>query len=54
MVRCRSQRAPDTVLRSWLRDLANEWRGFGHRRLFVPLRREDDSPIAYRLTDRLA
>ena len=34
-VRYRSQRAPDTALRGRLRDLANERRRFGYRRLFV-------------------
>lgn len=42
MIRYRSQRAPDTVLRSRLRDLANERRRFGYRRLFVLLRREGE------------
>jgi transposase InsO family protein len=40
MVRYQSQRAPDTALRDRLRDLANERRRFGYRRLFVLLRRE--------------
>ncbi len=39
MVRYRSQRAHDTVLRGRLRELANERRRFGYRRLFVLLRR---------------
>ena len=42
MVRYQSQRAPDTVLRGRLRDLANERRRFGYRRLFVLLRREGE------------
>ncbi|QEW23815.1 putative transposase OrfB (plasmid) [Marinibacterium anthonyi] len=42
MVRYRSQRAPDTVLRGRLRELANERRRFGYRRLFVLLRREGE------------
>jgi len=42
MVRYRSQRAPDTDLRGRLRDLANERRRFGYRRLFVLLRREGE------------
>lgn len=42
MVRYRSQRAPDTALRGRLRDLANERRRFGYRRLFVLLRREGE------------
>jgi putative transposase len=41
-VRYRSRRAPDTALRSRLRDLANERRRFGYRRLFVLLRREGE------------
>jgi transposase InsO family protein len=40
MIRYRSRRAPDTVLRGRLRDLANGRRRFGYRRLFVLLRRE--------------
>ena len=42
MVRYRAQRAPDTVLRGRLRELANERRRFGYRRLFVLLRREGE------------
>jgi transposase InsO family protein len=42
MVRYQSQRAPDTALRGRLRDLANERRMFGYRRLFVLLRREGE------------
>lgn len=44
MVRYRTQRAPDTVLRGRLRELANERRRFGYRRLFVLLRREGELP----------
>jgi hypothetical protein len=40
MICYHSQRAPDTVLRGRLCDQANERRRFGHRRLFVLLRRE--------------
>lgn len=40
MVRYQSRRAPDTALRSRLRDLANKRSKFGYRRLFVLLRRE--------------
>lgn len=43
MVRYRSQRAPDTVLRGRLRELANERRRFGYRRLFVLLRRGSEA-----------
>lgn len=42
MVRYQSQRAPDTALRGRLRELANERRRFGYRRLFVLLRREGE------------
>ena len=42
MIRYRSQRAPDTMLRGRLRDLANERRRFGYRRSFVLLRREGE------------
>jgi putative transposase len=38
MIRYRSSRAPDTALRTQLRDLANERKRFGYRRLFVLLR----------------
>lgn len=43
MVRYQSQREPDTALRVRLRDLANERRRFGYRRLFVLLRREGEA-----------
>ena len=43
MVRYQTQRAPDTALRGRLRDLANERRRFGYRRLFVLLRREGEA-----------
>jgi transposase InsO family protein len=42
MVRYRSRRPPDTELRIRLRDLANERKRFGYRRLFVLLRREGE------------
>ncbi|MDF0522681.1 IS3 family transposase [Bradyrhizobium yuanmingense] len=42
MIRYRSSRPPDAVLRDRLRDLANERRRFGYRRLFVLLRREGE------------
>jgi putative transposase len=42
MVRYRSCRLPDTALRARLRELANERRRFGYRRLFVLLRREGE------------
>jgi putative transposase len=43
MVRYRSSRPPDAALRGRLRDLANERRRFGYRRLFVLLRREGEA-----------
>ena len=49
MVRYQTQRAPDTVLRGRLRELANERRRFGYRRLFVLLRREGEASGIYRL-----
>ena len=42
MVRYQARRAPDTELRGRLRELANERRRFGYRRLFVLLRREGE------------
>jgi putative transposase len=43
MVRYRSVRPPETALRTRLRDLANERRRFGYRRLFIMLRREGEA-----------
>jgi putative transposase len=42
MIRYQSRRAPDTALRAQLRDLANERRRFGYRRLFVLLRQSGE------------
>ncbi len=42
MVRYRSTRPPETALRTRLRELANERRRFGYRRLFILLRREGE------------
>ena len=42
MVRYRSCRPPDTELRTQLRDLANERKRFGYRRLFILLRQEGE------------
>jgi putative transposase len=42
MIRYQSSRPPETELRSRLRDLANERRRFGYRRLFILLRREGE------------
>lgn len=41
-VRYQSRRPPETELRGKLRDLANERRRFGYRRLFVLLRRDGE------------
>lgn len=48
MVRYRSCRPPDLALRTQLRDLANERRRFGYRRLFVLLRRDGEPSGIYR------
>ena len=42
MVRYRSVRSPEVALRTRLRELANERRRFGYRRLFILLRREGE------------
>jgi transposase InsO family protein len=42
MVRYRSRRPADTELRGRLRELANQRRRFGYRRLFILLRREGE------------
>lgn len=42
VVRYQSVRPPDTQLRTRLRELANERRRFGYRRLFIMLRREGE------------
>lgn len=42
MIRYRSRRPPETALRGRLRELANERRRFGYRRLFILLRRESE------------
>ena len=44
MIRYRSRRAPDTELRTQLRDLANARRRFGYRRLFILLRQDGEPP----------
>src|SRR3954469_2128650 len=49
MIRYRSQRPPDTELRQQLRDLANERKRFGYRRLFVLLRQEGEPPGGHRI-----
>jgi putative transposase len=42
MIRYRSRRPPETGLRTRLRELANQRRRFGYRRLFILLRREGE------------
>ena len=42
MVRYRSRRAADVELRTRLRDLANQRRRFGYRRLFILLREQGE------------
>src|SRR6202011_6389976 len=42
MIRYRSCRPPDAELRTQLRELANERKRFGYRRLFVLLRQQGD------------
>ncbi len=42
MIRYRSCRPPEAELRMKLRDLANQRRRFGYRRLFIVLRREGE------------
>ena len=42
MIRYRSRRPPERELRGRLRELANERRRFGYRRLFILLRREGE------------
>jgi transposase InsO family protein len=42
MIRYRSRRPPDIELRAHLRELANQRRRFGYRRLFILLRREGE------------
>jgi putative transposase len=43
MIRYRSRRPPDTELRARLRELANQRRRFGYRRLFILLRDEGEA-----------
>lgn len=47
-IRYRSSRPPKVELRAKLRDLANERRRFGYRRLFILLRRDGDHRHAAR------
>ena len=46
MIRYRSRRPADTELRARLRDLANERRRFGYRRLFIRQRRAECAGVA--------
>ncbi len=45
MIRYQSRRPPETELRERLRELANERRRFGYRRLFILLRREGETSL---------
>eukprot|EP01034_Spumella_vulgaris_P009137 gene9137-11608_t len=49
MIRYQPRRAPDTALRGRLRDLANERRRFGYRRLHILLQREGERSCANRI-----
>ena len=44
MIRYRSRRPPDIELRTRLRDLANQRRRFGYRRLFILMREQGEPP----------
>jgi putative transposase len=46
MIRYRSRRPPDVELRTRLRDLANQHRRFGYRRLFILLRESRQASTA--------
>jgi hypothetical protein len=54
MIRYRSCRPPDTELRIRLRDLANQRRRFGYRRLFILLRDEGEHPALIASTGSIA
>lgn len=54
MIRYQSIRPPETELRQRLRDLANERRRFGYRRLFVLLRRDGEPSGINRIYRRSA
>jgi len=45
MIRYRSRRPPDTALRARLRELANQRRRFGYRRLFILLRADGEGRV---------
>src|SRR5271163_3590089 len=52
MIRYRSCRPPDTELRTQLRDLANERKRFGYRRLFILLRQNGEPSGINRIAKR--
>ena len=54
MIGYRSCRPPETELRDKLRELANERRRFGYRRLFVLLRREGEPSGINRILSALS
>ena len=49
MIRYRSRRPPDIELRTRLRDLANQRRRFGYRRLFILLREQGEPSVVNRI-----
>ena len=49
MIRYASRRPPEMELRERLRDLANERRRFGYRRLFILRRRRPDAPRPFKV-----
>jgi hypothetical protein len=51
-IRYRSTRPPETALRARLRELANERRRFGYRRLFILLRREGEPFLGSQMAGR--
>ncbi len=54
MIRYRSRRPPETELRARLRELANQRRRFGYRRLFILLRPNVEvHPIPFATLSRL-
>ena len=54
MVRYRSRRPADAELRARLRELANQRRRFGYRRLFILLRRRASRPGSTASTGSIA
>lgn len=53
-IRYRSSRPPEIELRAKLRDLANERRRFGYRRLFILLRRDGEPSGVNRISCSIA